>query len=102
MNTDPKKPLNDILTIVDYKGDKEVFIEQFVQLCIQKALVSMIKKLTDEQQDVLIAKLSASNDPAEHRTLIGAYFSTEYINYEMSRSTEMLLFDYLEYRHSHH
>lgn len=50
MNSEFKTILKKILTLIDYKEDKETFVNEFINLCVQKTLIDYQEMLPEERK----------------------------------------------------
>ena len=50
MIQDPKQLLMDILIIIDYQDDKEIYADEFLQLYQDRAFVDVLKSFPKEKQ----------------------------------------------------
>ena len=79
MNNDPKKIISELLEIIGYTDDKESYVNSFIEICYQKALLDLIVKLSEEKQQQLNQRLSLT-PVDEKRKLYEEYFPKEEID----------------------
>ena len=77
MTQDVKQVLREILTIIDYQDDKETYINVFLQMCMQQALIDVVTMLSVEQQDELKQKLLTEKDREKQKAIVVAYVTPE-------------------------
>lgn len=77
MNKDPKEILIQILNIVGYKEDKNVFAERFIVLCQQQAFVEFIESLPRSLQEDLKAKIINEKDKVKIKQAMENYVETK-------------------------
>ncbi len=75
----PKETLQQILTIVNYEGDKDAFITKYLALCEQNTLLALLENLSEEEKTVLEQKLDTAATPEEKKNVLHAQFSEEQI-----------------------
>ena len=74
---DPKQTLQQILTIVNYQGDKQAFIAKYLALCEQNTLLALLENLSEEERTALEQKLDAAATPEEKKNVLREQFSEE-------------------------
>jgi hypothetical protein len=93
---DPKEILLNVLTIIDYKDDKETFANQFLQLCMQRALVDIVEALPQDQQKTIQEEVTPDKKPEEVQQILQRYFSQEQYLQQLQLSTQALFQDYIQ------
>lgn len=77
MHKDPKQLVLDILTIVNFQGDKEAYSQEFLQLCHEQALVDTLKSFPHEKQHELQRLLGNTTDQERQQAILTAYIQPE-------------------------
>lgn len=91
-----KKILIEVLTIIDYKDNKEIFISKFLKLCIQKALMDILLIASDNNKKEII-KLSEMNlNPEELERKLKDTVGENLLNSSLEKATEEVFTQYLE------
>ncbi len=88
-NKDPKQIILQVLEIIGYEDDKEKYANEFLTLCLQKALVSLTGELPQDKQDQLTQRISLTALDQLEKPLL-EYFPKEKFEEavkEASRST---------------
>jgi hypothetical protein len=76
---DPKETLQQILTIVNYEGNKDAFITKYLALCEQNTLIALLENLSEEERNVLEQKLDAAETTEQKQNVLRMEFSEEQI-----------------------
>jgi hypothetical protein len=77
---DPKNILEQILTIVNYEGDKDAFIANFIALCQQNTILALLEGLSQNEQIAFQQQLDLKTTNEEKEQFLGSYFSEEKIS----------------------
>lgn len=94
MSQTPYQVILNILDTIGYEDDKEKFANDFLTLCLQKAILNLSKELSQDKQDQLIQRISLiSQDQMEQ--LILEYFPQEKLGEAMKVSTKSTLEEYI-------
>ena len=96
MNKQPHQILADILEIIEYTEDKNIFTNRFLELCDKETLINLIEKIPQNQQQELASKLQISKTGQEKRVIFNQYFSEKQYQEAMGISVERSLSDFLE------
>lgn len=83
-----KDALSDLLEIINYQGDREKFVDEFLNLNQKEALVNLIEKLPEETK----MELENSSDPL----LLEKYISKEEIAEEYTKVSAKALAKFIE------
>ena len=95
MNQNPKQIILDVLNAIGYEDDKQKYVNDFLSLCLQKALVSLARELPQEKQDQLTQRLSlVSADKME--PILLEYFPKEKFEEAVKDASSSTFQEYLE------
>lgn len=96
MNKDPKDILTQILTIVDYKGDKSDFAERFIVICQQQAFLEFVESLPTTLQEDLKKKLGDEKDKERIKKAMDQYVNTKEFLEKLELVTARNFKEYIE------
>lgn len=96
LQTDPKKQIIDILTIIDYQDSKEQFAEQFMIVCAGKSLDSIVESLPDEKKDQLRNKITSSQSSDGLLETLREYIPVEQLQSSITKTAGVLFQDYIQ------
>jgi hypothetical protein len=88
--------LTNVLDIINYPDDKEAFLIEFGDLCINKALTIATKSLSPDKQQELLSKIKDITDPQQAEEIIGDYIAIEEYNKALEEATKELFENFLE------
>lgn len=91
-----KKFLKEVLDIVDYTDDKDMFIMEFSRLFIEQALKDYLNLLPEEQKNLLQKQLTQEKDPLKLQSLLEPHMKTNEYQNLMQQNWEKLFQSYLE------
>lgn len=91
----PKQIILQVLEIIGYEDDKEKYANDFLSLCLQKALVSLSQELSQEKQDELTQRLSLTK-PEDMEKLLLEFFSQEKYEEVVKTASQSLFEEYLQ------
>ncbi len=57
-----KEFLQKLLTVIEYKDDKDAFIDEFIGLCVQKTLSDYLDSLSEEEKKLVTQEMLLAND----------------------------------------
>ena len=92
----PKDILIRVLTIINYQEDKDKFANDFLDLCLKKALVDMMESLPEEKKTEVRARFSANITPEEAAKVMQIYFTPQQYMQNLQNATQYLFQDYLK------
>lgn len=95
----PKNPIDiilKILEIIDYKGDRQKFTNQFIENCQKQALLDLISALPENKQIALRQQLLHSDASSNIQQVLKQYFPEEKYLEAISRATENAFSDFLQ------
>ena len=95
MNSDIRTILEKIVTIIGYQKDKSAFINEFMDLCMRKALVDYMNLLPEERKKEL-QKILLESDPNKLKEQLEPYLETEEYKKLLQENTQKLFQDYFE------
>lgn len=95
MNKDPKQIILQVLGIIGYEGDKDKYANDFLALCLQKALFSLMTDFPQDKQDQLVQRLSLTL-PERQEALLLEYFSAEKLQEAVKESSKSTFEEYLQ------
>lgn len=94
----PQNIVQEVLTIIDYQGDREQMAQTFLQLVNDQAILTMIDNLDSEKKSEFLKKANEQqldeNSP-EFATLAKEYFTDDLYVKAVKDSTEKLFAKYL-------
>lgn len=96
MNNNPALILTKVLSIIEYKDDKKIFIREFLILCLQQTIIELIKNLPKEQQSSLNKELLNQKDKEIISRVAQKYFPDGQFNNRLLIVTQKLFTDYIE------
>lgn len=92
--TTPQTVLNDVLDIVDFKGDKKEFISEFLALAIQETVAGLIDKLTEDKQSEVEKIIQLEQNQVIKK--LSEYFNKEEFESSLNTSIASLFENYLK------
>ncbi len=95
MNQDPKQIILQVLGIIGYEGDKDKYANDFLSLCLQKALVDLMRELPQDKQDQLTQRMSLIT-PDKMETLLLEYFPKEKFETAVKEASRSTFEEYLK------
>ena len=75
MQQDPKDILVEVLNIIGYEDDKEVYVDDFIQNCEKQALLDALDALPKEKQETLRQKMAMTPDQEQQKVLIKEFIT---------------------------
>lgn len=95
MNQDPKQAILQVLDAIGYENDKEKFVDEFLVLCLQKALTNLMEKLPQDKQYQLIHKMSLT-PPEKKQNILSEYFQKDKFDSAVKEASQSTFEDYLK------
>jgi hypothetical protein len=96
MNTNPRDVIIQVLSIVDYKNDKEAAVDKFLSICEKLALINLIDSLTGEEKTNLQQKLTTVQEGTdEYNDVTKQYFTEEKYSQAIKKAGEKVFAEYL-------
>ena len=93
MNSDA---LSTILSIIEYSGNKELFVKDFFDIAIKRAFATFIQNKSPEEQEKLQQQFAAHTTPEPMQQLIDSYLQQgEYADL-LNITLKDLLYDFLQ------
>lgn len=74
---DPKQSLLQILDIIDYQDNRDIFADEFLFLCQQEILTMLLESISEEKRQELEQELGDKPTLALMQTLLEKYFTEE-------------------------
>lgn len=96
MSKNPIDIILKILEIIDYKGDRQKFANQFIENCQKQALLDLISALPENKQIALRQQLLHSDASSNIQQVLKQYFPEEKYLEAISRATENAFSDFLQ------
>lgn len=93
---DPKEILLNVLIIINYQDDKEKFTNEFLQLCMQRALVEIVATLSENDQHAIEEKLMAIQTQEEVQSVLQQYVGQGRYLETVQKATQELFQDYIQ------
>ena len=90
-----KNLLRKILDAIDFKGDKEAFIQKLLSLIYTQAFTELLSLLPEEQQQEM-ADVLEKNTPMQFLERLQGQLNEEQIKNAFQKATEETIADYLE------
>lgn len=87
----PRKILLNTLTMSDYQGDKEAYINKFLQLCQKEILIRLFDTIDEEKQKSVAEELKTKKTYEEMQEVLKKHFNTEKI-YSVSSNVSQEFF----------
>lgn len=95
MNNDPKTIILEFLDIIGYENDRVSHAEEFLQLCQQRAVYSVLNKLPEEKQKEIIEELKINHSPEAIVATLQKYATKEEYSTALTHVTEQSFQEYL-------
>jgi len=95
MQNSPQAILTQVLTIIGYSKDKQEFIIEFGDMCINRALATATQSLSGEKQEELIDRIKDIENPDDALKIIGEYVPVEDYQKALDQATRELFEDFL-------
>lgn len=96
MHHNIKDIIIEILKIIEYSEDKEIFAHKFIDAIHQEAVVSIINSLSSQDQAALKQHLSGNITPEMEKTLLLQYIKPDTYLAQLSITTEKIFRNYIE------
>ena len=93
MKNDPVQILTRVLTIIEYKDDKNAFIQEFLNLCLNQALMETLKDLPKEKQLSLNQELKNQKGREKISQIVKSYIPDGLYEKFLSQATQKLFTD---------
>ncbi len=90
---DPKENITRILEIIDFKDDKEKFVNDFLALCQKKAFENLILTLSKEKQEALTQDLEKEDN---YQAQLQEYFTPDQKLQAIQAASKYMMEQYLE------
>lgn len=98
MTSNPTVILDQILITISYTGNRESFINDFLQIITLEALIQLSHLIPyDDVQHLKTELNSLSFDPLSFRVLLGSKIGSQTVNATFSQVTQKNLQDYLHH-----
>ena len=88
-----KDILIQVLTIIGYEDDKDLFADEFIKLCQDQALIQLINSLPEKKQLLLKQELTQTEKTDE---TLQKYFTTKKFNDAVEKSIQEQFQSYLQ------
>lgn len=85
-----------VLDSIDYKGDRQDFMDKFITLISREALTELADRLPEDKRGSLKNDLANVNDLAAAQNTLSKYFQAEECKDALSRATVKSLAGYIE------
>lgn len=87
-----KELLKEILDILEFKYDKDSFIEGFDDMVLKNTTISIFEKLSDKQKNDLTKELGAGNVPQkESFEILSKYVKSDVLQKILAEESSVLL-----------
>jgi len=93
---DTRKTIIEVLSIINFTDDKEVFTDGILVMAEKQALTECIKSLPEHKRAPLIHLLNNTHRQRELSTILKRYITEEMYAKQLEKSTNELFLDYLE------
>lgn len=93
---DTRKTIVDVLGIINFTDDKEIFADSMLVMAEKQALAECIKSLPEHKRAPLIHLLNTTHRKQELSTILKRYITEETYAKQLEKSTNDLFLDYLE------
>lgn len=80
--------LTSILNIIDYPGNRKVFIDEFQQLCRQQAVLDLISSLPKNEQEDIKQQVATMPSPEVGKQRVMAHFTNEQYQQALEKATQ--------------
>ncbi len=88
--------LDQVLTIMDYKEDKQKFILEFSDLCFGKTVSDIIEGLPQDKKQMLEKEILDEKDANKQSAIIKKYMSASEYNQRLEKVSGELFGDYIK------
>ena len=95
MSDEIKSIIEKVLTLIGYEDDKDAFINEFMNLCMQKSLVDY-KNVLPEARKKELHQILQGSDPTIVKEQIGPYIKTEEFVQLFTKNIQEFLQDYFQ------
>lgn len=94
---DPTSIIVNLLTAIDYTGDKQAFAEEFITVIYMRALSDLVKSLAEEQQEKVKQECFAvANDIPKIVEVLKKYFTGDQTDNAIENAGKATLEDWLK------
>src|SRR5689334_22081310 len=73
MQQNPRDIILQVLIIIGYEDDKEVWANKFLANCEQQALINVLNRFSQGKKDELIQKMAGVTDQQKRKAIISQY-----------------------------
>ena len=95
MQVNPHLIIFNILSIIGYKGDKDLFSKRFVRLILDQALLSVVDGLPADIKIRMKSEMTGVQDLEQAATVLTRYMNIQKYTSAVRKTTNRLLKDYL-------
>ncbi|OGD84345.1 hypothetical protein A2165_00130 [Candidatus Curtissbacteria bacterium RBG_13_40_7] len=95
MNKNPKDTIKEFLTVCGYEDDKDLFADDLLATCHQKALIGTLKQLPTEKRKELEQKISTQTNEDQILDVVKDYVQPEVYRQNLQNATEIIFADYV-------
>jgi len=88
--------LLEILTIIDYKDNKDAFISKFLKLCMKKSLLDILLVASDNDKQKIIELSETNLTPEQLEGKLKDIVGKDILNSNLEKSTKEIFSQYLE------
>ena len=95
MQVNPHRNIFEILSIIGYEGNKDIFAEKFVNLILDQALLSALDGLSPKEKAEVKFEMNTVHDREAATSILIRFISVENYVSAVKKTTMRLLKDYL-------
>lgn len=93
---DTKQDLQNILNVIEYQHDKDHYVNQFIELCQEQALVNIMTSLAEEKKQEFKDKLVYTRDPEKVKEVVTQYMPPEVYQKILNESVNTMFYQFLQ------
>ena len=90
------KILSDILEIIEYRNNRQEFIQTFLQQCRQITTLRLVQNLPKEKQEEVRNRLSTVTSGEAGKQIIMSYLDQKIYENELDKTSQLYFQDYIK------
>lgn len=88
--------LRKVLKAIDFRGDQDSFIERFLNVIFQRALLELAMGLPPDKRDSIKNELKGSSSVGDMAEVINKYFSSQSVQTAVFNASQKMMEEYIQ------
>ncbi len=88
--------LRKVLKAIDFRGDQDSFIERFLNVISQRALLELVEGLPPDKRDSIRDELKGSSNIGDMAGVINKYFSSQSVQTAVFNASQKMMEEYIQ------